>query len=131
MMVQRAEAEDVLAAIAWAKARGIGPLPTDVFSPTGFVVRGLAGLWLYTTNSTIAYLDMLVSNPDAPKDRRRLALDLVIDACADAAKKAGCRAVMGPCNRDDVEARYVARGFVVLGRSLSLIAKPLGGPSCP
>jgi hypothetical protein len=127
MNAVRATDAHVLEAIAWMEKRSMPAIPADTFSKTGFVVEGIAGLWLYTTDSTLAYLEMLVSNPDASSADRHAALDLVIQACVNAARAAGCRGVMAPVAHPDVVRRAQENGFNVVAKDISLIAFAIGG----
>lgn len=127
MRVVEATHQHVDDAIAWMVARGVPELPADLFPPDGYVVEGVAALWIYLTKSSIAYLEMLVSNPKAPKEERDAALDAVIDACVERARSAGCRTVMAPVQRADIIERATRKGFLVVIDRLSLIARPLGG----
>lgn len=113
-------------AIVWMAKRDIGPILPDMFSPVGYVVDGIAGLWLYLTGSSLAYLEFLVTNPDVAPVSRGVAQDMVIEACLEHAKKEGCRTVMAPIARHDVLERALAHGFVVVARA-DLAARPLGG----
>jgi hypothetical protein len=113
MIAVRAEKRHVEDAIAWMVKRGMPAPPADMFSPVGFVVEGVAGHWLYLTNSSMAYLEMLTSNPDAPKADRDKALDLVIGRCIHEAKLAGCRVVVTLINRPDLQARAERLGFQI------------------
>ena len=126
MNVVRATPSHVIEAIAWAERRGIGRMPEDMFSSCGFVVEGMAAVWLYLTDSSLAYGEMLVSNPDAPKKKRRAAMALVVAAVIAEAKAAGCRTVLAPCLRDDVGMLLLQNGFQSVGTGLTLYAANLG-----
>ena len=118
MNVVQATEDHVTEAIGWVERRGIVGIPRDTFSSVGFVVEGLAGVWLYLTGSTIAYGEMLVSNPDATKELRREAMSMVVATLLGCARSAGCRTVIAPCVREDVGAFLLANGFVCLGTNV-------------
>lgn len=113
MNAVRATPEHIAQAIAWMVKRGLPAPPADMFSGIGFVVEGVAGHWLYLTDSSMAYLEMLTTNPDAPKADRDRALDLVIGRCLEEAKAAGCRVVVTLINRPDLAARAERLGFQI------------------
>lgn len=113
--VIQATPEHVADAQAWMVARGIPTMPTDAFSSRGFVAPGLAGVWLYTTNSSLTFLEMLVSNPDAPKEARRAALDAVVAAAISAARESGARLMLVQVNRADVEEIALRHDLAPLG----------------
>lgn len=127
MIAVEATPRHVEDAIGWMVARGMPALPADTFASTGFVVPGVAGCWLYLTNSSLAYLEMLVTNPAADVGDRDRAQDLVIFRCLEEAREEGCRTVIAPVARPCVLRRAERLGFIVVARELSLIAFPLGG----
>jgi hypothetical protein len=90
-------------AIEWMQLRGMPALPHDVFSSSGFVIPGVAAVWLFFTNSSMATLEFLISNPHAPKEQRRSALDAVVGRAIAEAKAAGVRLLSAYVQRDDVE----------------------------
>lgn len=119
--------EDVADAIRWMVERGMPALPSHVFSPTGLTVDGLASCWLYATDSSLFYLEMLVSNPAADLDARRAAQDAVIKACIAVAKRRGASAVLASVSRDDVVERLLRLGAVVAEPRSSVLAFTIGG----
>jgi len=123
MQVRRATYEHVTDAIAWqAKWRpNDPPPPRDIFSSTGWCVPGLAAWWLYLTDSSLAWTEMLVVNPDAPKAARRDAMDLVIEHVLVEAKAAGTRLLVCNVDRPDLEERAIKHGYQVLGRGQTLL----------
>jgi hypothetical protein len=46
----------------------------------GFIVDGFGCVFVYETKSRMAYVDMMMTNPNAPFDKRREAGRLLIDA---------------------------------------------------
>ncbi len=127
MIAVRATPQHVEEAIAWMVKRGLPAPPADMFSSVGFVVEGIAGHWLYLTNSSMAYLEMLTTNPDASKADRDRALDLVIGRCLEEARDAGCRVVVTLINRPDLQARAERLGFQIHDQA-SLATYRTGGP---
>ncbi len=121
MNVVKATAEHVADAIAWQMRRGQPATPADMFSSTGYVVPGVAGWWIYLTDSTLAYAEMLVGNPDVPKDVRNEALDAVMAHGIAEARAAGTRLLVSFVDKDYLEARATKHGFRVLG-NVSLVA---------
>lgn len=62
---------------------------------TGYMVEGVLYGSLYFTNSGLAYLENIISNPDAPTELRQTALGMVGDASFQEARAAGYKAVLG------------------------------------
>lgn len=129
MKVIRAEERHVKDAIAWMVKRGMPELPPDVFSSAGFVVEGVAGVWVYLTDSTMAWLEMLIGNPDASREERSRGLDAVIDAAVAFASEQGLRTLIAPVERrSPVLRRAHVHGFNTVLENVTLTALPLGGP---
>lgn len=64
----------------WLRARhNLSPVEWECFPPTGFVVDGCYAGFVYLTNSSVAYLDAFVSDPDAPKEARENASHVLIE----------------------------------------------------
>lgn len=128
MRVVRADSSHVRDAIAWMIKRGMPELPTDVFSSAGFVVPGVAGVWVYLTDSTMAWLEMLVANPDATKEDRARGLNAVIDAAVAFSSDQGLRTLIAPVERCSPASKYArVHGFNVVLENVTLTALPLGG----
>lgn len=129
MNVVRCTEEHVTDAIAWqAKWRPSDPPPPrDLFSSTGWCVPGLAAWWLYLTDSSLAWTEMLVVNPDAGKVARRDAMDLVIERVLAEARDAGTRLLVCNIDRPDLEERAIKHGYRVLARGQTLIGINLNG----
>ena len=121
MRVVRATDEHVTEAIAWMVKRGRPAPPRDIFSSTGWAVPGLAAWWLYLTDSSLAWTEMLVGNPDVPRVVRGKALDMVIAHVLGEAKAAGTRLLVCNVDRADLEERAVKHGYRVLGRGQTMI----------
>lgn len=130
MRVVRATDEHITDAIRWMVARGQAAPPRDIFSSTGWCVPGVAAWWLYLTDSTLAWTEMLVGNPDVSKERRSEGLDLVIAHVLKEAKANGTRLLVCNVDRPDLEARAAKHGYKVLverGKSVLLGINLMGG----
>lgn len=102
MIAIEATAEHVRDAIAWMVARDMPTFPEDVFSTSGYVVPGLAAVWLYFTNSSLATLEFLVSNPKSAKLKRRAAIDVVVERAIAEARHGGVKLLSTYAMRADV-----------------------------
>ncbi len=127
MRVVRATDEHITDAIAWMVKRGQPATSRDIFSSTGWAVPGVAAWWLYLTDSTLAWTEMLVGNPDVPKEVRREGLDLVIARVLEEAKAAGTRLLVCNVDRADLEERAIKHGYRVLARGQTLLGINLMG----
>ena len=88
-------------------------IPSEFFPDSGFIVDGKAAVFLYKTNSAVAYIDLLISNPEVPLSESQAALDLVVKACIDEAKKLGSKMLLGQTNRNYVAERAMNHGMAV------------------
>jgi hypothetical protein len=75
-MIRRIEEKDLETINSWYKARRNWQVPpNDIFPETGYIVEkegvGYYAMWLYLSNSNIAVIDWVVSNPKV-KDRELL-----------------------------------------------------------
>ncbi len=95
----------------WVKRTEGEPIEAQYLSDIGFIVDGLAAVFLFTTNSKVAYIDFLISNPEAPHQDSQMALDTVVQACISRAKKEGFRVLLGSTSRAYVCNRAVKNGF--------------------
>lgn len=68
------------------------------FPETGFIVDGLAAYFLYSTDSSVCFLENLISNKLADKVARGTAIKLVIDAVLTEAKRMGFRVAYATTN---------------------------------
>jgi hypothetical protein len=127
MNVVRATDEHVTDAIEWMVARGRPAPPRDIFSSTGWCVPGVAAWWLYLTDSTLAWTEMLVGNPHISKEKRRAGLDAVGVRLIEEARLAGTRLLMCNVDRDDIEQLAIKHGYRVLARGQTLMGINLIG----
>lgn len=72
--------------ISWFEKRHFPKPPLWVFSNKGFITPGVAVGFLYLTNSSIAYIDCYVSNPEAKKEDRKKAFERITDRILSTAK---------------------------------------------
>lgn len=97
----------------WWTARQWPQIPLMMLPRRGFIVDGYCAGFLYLTDSPIAWLEWVVSNPDSDKIERQKALDNLISSLLNAAKEAGCKAVFSAANHPGLIERYKSHGFQV------------------
>ncbi len=62
----------------WYVARKMSIVPAQALPPTGYVVPGVAAGFCWHTNSTVAWIDNMITNPAAPVIRRYAALQAIV-----------------------------------------------------
>lgn len=88
----------------------------DTLSKLGIVVRdgeqNVCVGWLYRTDSTIAWLEFIVANPDASGKTRYKALDLLIETLTGHAKDLGFEAVFSSLQHHGLMKKFMKAGYV-------------------
>jgi len=105
--------EDYEQIMSWWVKRDKAPISPDLFSDLGFIVDGVAAVFLYTTNSKIAYLECMICNPDVDKSITDKALNDLTELCSEAARQMGYKALMATATNPNVIIRAVKNGFKV------------------
>lgn len=86
-------------------------LPREALPKTGFIVDGLAAGFLYKTDSTFAILEFIVGNPEANKEKRRQAIDLVVKELLNEAKNDGFKLIFSSISHPNLKKIYLNNGF--------------------
>jgi len=101
----------------WYSSRNLGVFPEDCLPKIGFVAENedckLAMVFIYQTDSAIAYMENFSSNPGVSKEITDSALDLVVKAGLEFAKKEGFRLVIGGTKIKAVAERAQKLGFIL------------------
>jgi hypothetical protein len=109
---------------AWMQARG-DEMPPDLLPPTGFFVPGKAACFMYRTDSSMVLVEGLVAAPGLEREERSQALDAVIIACCEEAKRLGYKLAMAYTQLDSVVKRVERMGWTHAGSNNHLIVLPL------
>jgi hypothetical protein len=89
MIVRNYEPSDFETVKGWAQAGYDTEYTAEQFPKTGFIVPDIAALFLYSTDSTVCFLENMISNREADKEEKSKALDLLISKAFSAAKEKG------------------------------------------
>jgi GNAT superfamily N-acetyltransferase len=95
----------------WYKARGFPLLPLHMLPQNGAVVEGAAAGFLYLTDSPIAWMEWIVTNPEA--SGRGEAIKAVVEHLHKVAKDNNCAAIMCTVNSETLISVYKDCGFDV------------------
>lgn len=79
---------------SWYNKRGLIPAIGRYLPKIGMIEPGVAAGFLYQTDSTIAWLESFVTNPEASSSERNVALDRITSALIHEAKKLGFTILM-------------------------------------
>lgn len=108
----------------WLRARGVGAdLGIEGLPPTGFVVDRCAAGFLYRTDGCVAYVDSFVTDPEAPKYRRREALRVIMRVLSLEAEVAGFRVIAGATSVSSLVEASVSEGLEVVGSGCTYVAR--------
>lgn len=80
--------------LQWLRMRGESTSP-DRLPKTGYVVPGIAAGFLYRTDSSIAWIDSLVASKERTREERSEALDAIVQALRDEARRSGFSSLLG------------------------------------
>lgn len=108
---------------SWLEERKL-PILHQTFLPlTGFIVENTAVGFLYKSDSSICWIEWLVSNSKVDKEIRSAALDLVIDNLLSEAKAWGAKAVFTSVDNPKLLERYKKHGFQVSDTNVTHLIK--------
>lgn len=109
-------ADDYWEIASWWKARGQHVPPPNALPSTGRIVPGVCAGFLYKTDSTLAFLEGFITNPEASLRERSKAFDVVFAALVDAAAGMGVKHLVGLSGHPGVGRRVRKLGMRPAGR---------------
>lgn len=110
--MRRYEPKDYEMLCSWWKSKDF-PCPPEVILPTtGYVCDEIAAGFLYLSNSALAYVEWVVADPNADKQKRSEALDKLFDHVFAEAKKAGAIMLFTSSNIPPYMERVKKLGFM-------------------
>lgn len=110
---------------SWWEAHKWPAVPERCLPKTGLVVDGLAAGFLYHTDSSIFWLEWLISNPASDKIERNQALTLLIENLLKAAREAGASFVFTSVQHAGLIERYKQHGFAVTETGMTNMVRGL------
>lgn len=97
----------------WWRTHKWVPIPLDFLPKTGLIVDDYCSGFLYKTDSKIAILEFIISNPNTDKIKRADALDLLIDGLCVEAKNSGYDAIFSYLVHPNLIERYKKHNFII------------------
>lgn len=93
-------------------------IPVDILPEIGAVVEGVCAGFLYRTDSKIAWIEWIISNPESEPAVRARGLDLVIEALLGIAKDLGFVSVFSAVKHPKLLERYKQFNFIETDRDM-------------
>ena len=106
----------------WYTLRQEPSVRVEMLPRLGFIAPGVAAGFLYQTDSALALVEGLVSNPEALLCRRVKALSMILAALTEAAKDFGFKLVVGSSKRTGPVSLTLRQGFRKIG-SYEMVVK--------
>lgn len=105
--------------VEWWKAQGWGPVPLSHLSPNGIVAEiaeaPVAAGFVYRTDSAVAVLEYIVTDPKISSSMRSAGLDQVLTAATQLVKGMGFQALFMACGDKGLAKRMEKHEFTVIG----------------
>ncbi len=108
----------------WFQARN-EDLAREGLPQSGFVIPGKAAGFLYRTDSSLALIENLVASPELRPEERSAAVDAIVLAVSDEARRLGFKMLLGYTQLDAVVKRAVRLGFTYVAGGYHTIILPL------
>lgn len=105
--MRRFEPADIDEINGWYEARGLPRLERWAFPENGFIEPGVAAGFLYLTDSGLALLEGVVTNPAAEAKSRHAALGEIGASLIDEARRRDVKRLLGICRDRGIADRAV------------------------
>lgn len=110
---------------SWWKDHQWPSIPLSFLPKTGIIVDDCAAGFLYCTDSKLCWLEFVVVDKSADKQRRRDALDLLISESIEIAKESGYMVMFSSVSHAGLIQRYKNHGFDVTDQNMTNLIKRL------
>ena len=106
---------------SWCQDWNMRTFPSQWLPQAGFIVEGVAAMWLYLTDSKVALLENVISNPKASLDDRDAALDAIGSAAEQYARDLGYKYILGSSSIQPILDRAKRHGYQILPPSQQIV----------
>lgn len=117
--------QDYPSACAWWKAHNWPVLPKEALPEVGYIVPEICAAWLYRSDSSIAWIEWIIANPESDKEVRSEALDLLIQTVSSHAKELGFKFLFSSASHPHLIERYKLHGFHISDTAMTNLIKAL------
>jgi hypothetical protein len=126
-MLRRYTQFDYATISEWGRKRQFPVLPPEFLPRTGLIHENYCVGFLYGTDSKICLMEWVISNPDSDKEERNIAMNELICALLEEAKRQGFKIVFSSVEaaNEKLVKRYESNRFVVTDRGMSNMIKDL------
>ena len=118
--------EDYETIMTWMKTRSLAAFPQSYLPQKGWIVPDLASIHLMDTDTSVALIELFVSNPKASQEEKLKACDELIQAAFAEAMNRKKQAVMGYTKIPKVMGLGMRYGFVYDPEPYYFFRKTLG-----
>lgn len=95
MSLRRVASKDFPMIVQWYRQRNLTPPDPRALSDVGFIADGRVAGWLYLTNSNIAMIEGIISDPNSSSSLRRESIDKLVGFMIDFALQLGYTQILG------------------------------------
>jgi hypothetical protein len=111
-MIRRYKDSDYGMIKKWAKSRGMLAPKAASLSTLGYICDERVAGWIYLTDSNIAFIDGVISNPDTVPSFRRMALKKLCGAMVEKAQQMGYTNIIATTKHPAIQKICEDMGFV-------------------
>lgn len=123
MITRNINKDDYKTINKWRMDYGITPIPDSWFSSTGFIIDDVACIFMYTTNSSMVFLEFLTGNPKIESKIRKKAIEVLVKTCNNKAKELGYKYLWGMIEAEVVKDMANELGFLKEDKSFNFMYK--------
>jgi len=125
MSIRRYTPEDYKELTSWYTKRNMVLVQEYHLAKIGFIVEGVAAGFLIQTDANMGILEPFIANPEASKEDRDTALDMIIEALVHTAQELGYMSVFGFGKSLPMIRRSARHGFIVIEVNSSTMFKEI------
>jgi len=114
MSLKRVTSKDFPMIVRWYRKRGLTPPDPRALSDVGFVADGRAAAWLYLTNSNMAMIEGVISDPESTPSLRKESINKLIGFIIDFALQLGYTQIIGVTKHPSMQELGKKYGFKTL-----------------
>jgi hypothetical protein len=105
----------------WWQGHGWPIIPMNLLPSRGFIVPGLAAGFLYSTDSSLAWMEWIVGNPHASAKQVYVAIKNIVEKISDTATEDGFDTVFTAIRQTGLEKLYSKVGFITTDTDMKLM----------